>query len=53
MLESGASLQIFDGEFDGGVFAMEAVDGDDVTGEVGEERVVTPVGPQLSVVWHR
>ena len=47
MLESGAGLEVLDGQLDGGVLAMEPVDVDDVTVEVGEERVVTPVGPQF------
>lgn len=41
VLETGAGLEVFDCEFDGGVLAMEPIDVDDVTVEVGEERVVT------------
>lgn len=47
MFEPGAGLQVLDGEFDGGVLAVEPIDGNDVAGQVGEERVVPPVGPEL------
>lgn len=43
---AGAGLEVADGEFDGGVGPVERVDGHDVVGLVGEERVVAPV-PQL------
>ena len=48
MFESGAFFEVADGEFDYGVFAMEPVSGDRVEiGPVGDEGVVSPVGPQL------
>ena len=47
VLESGSGLEVLDRQLDGGVLAMEPIDFDDVAGQVGEERVVAPVGPQL------
>ena len=46
VFESGAFFEVADGELDDGVLAVEPVDGDDVVVEVGEKRVVSPVGPQ-------
>ena len=48
MFESGAFFEVADGELDDGVLAVERVDVDGVAVEVGEERVVSPVGPQLA-----
>ena len=47
MFESGTCFQVFDGEFNRGVFAMEPVDVDNVAGHVGEEGVVSPIRPQF------
>jgi hypothetical protein len=47
MLEIRSGFEILDREFDGRVLAMEPIDVNDVTGEVGEERMVAPVGPQF------
>ena len=46
MLEPGAFFQVADGELDGGVIAVELVDVDGGQFDVGDERVVAPVGPQ-------
>ena len=40
------SFEVADGELDDGVVSVEPVDVDGVTVEVGQEGVVTPVGPQ-------
>ena len=45
--ESGAVFEVTDREFDRGVVAVELVDVDGRHVEAGDERVVTPVGPQL------
>jgi hypothetical protein len=47
VFETSASFEVFDREFDCGVLAMEPVDVDDITVEVSEERMVSPVGPQF------
>ena len=47
MFETGTGFEVFDCEFDRGVLAMEPVDLDDITGQVGEEGMVTPVRPQF------
>ena len=47
VFEPGAVFEVADGELDGGVLTMEPIDFDDVAVEIGEERVVPPVGPQL------
>ena len=47
VLEPGAVFEVADGELDGGVVAVELVDVDGRQVEVGDEGVVTPVGPQL------
>ena len=49
VLEPGAFFEVADGELDGGVVAVELVDGDGGQFDVGDEGVVTPVGPQLGV----
>jgi len=49
MFEAGAFFQVADGELDDGVTAMELVDLDRSPSEVGEECVVSPVGPQLQL----
>ena len=46
VLEPGAFFEVADGELDGGVVAVELVDLDGGQVEVGDERVVAPVGPQ-------
>ena len=45
VLEAGALFDVADGEFDGGVVAVELVERDDSALDVGDERVVTPLGP--------
>ncbi len=47
MFESGTFFEVADREFDDGVVAVELVDLDRRAVEIGEERVVAPVGPQL------
>ena len=50
VLESGAFFEVADGEFNGGVFTMELIGLDRIQiGAVGDERVVSPVGPQASL----
>ena len=49
VLEPGAFFEVADGELDGGVVAVELVDGDGGRVEVGDEGVVSPVGPQLGL----
>ena len=49
MFESGTFFEVFDGEFDHGVVTVEPVHLDGGAGQVGEECVVTPVGPQLEL----
>ena len=49
MLETGAFLQVADGELDCRVIAVELVDFDGGQFDVGDERVVAPVGPQSSL----
>ncbi len=47
MVEPGAFFEVADGEFDGGVVAVEPVSGDGAeVVSVGDEGVVPPVGPQ-------
>ena len=46
VVEPGPFFEVADGEFDDGVVAVEPVDVDGVAVDVGEEGVVTPVGPQ-------
>ena len=46
VLEPGAFFEVADGELDGGVVAVELVDLDGRQLDVGDERVVAPVGPQ-------
>jgi hypothetical protein len=45
--EAGAGVEVLDRQLDSGVLAMEPVDLDEVTGQIGKERVVTPTGPQF------
>lgn len=45
VLEAGALFDVAHGEFDGGVIAVELVERDGFALDVGDERVVTPVGP--------
>ena len=45
MCETGPGFQVFDREFDHGVFAMEPVDVHHVTGEVSKERMMPPIRP--------
>ena len=49
VLETGSFLQVPDGEFDGGVGPVEPVRLDRVQLEGGDEGVVTPVRPELSL----
>ena len=49
MFHTGAFFQVADGELDDHACGDERVEGDHVTGEVGEEAEVTPVGPQLGL----
>ena len=42
-------LEVADVELHSGVLTVEGVDGDGVAVEVGEEREVAPVGPQLEL----
>jgi hypothetical protein len=44
--QSGALLEVADGQLDGGVAAVVGVQFDGGAGPVGDERVVAPVGPQ-------
>ena len=46
MLEPGAFFEVADGELDDGVAAVELVRGGGVVVGVGDECVVSPVGPQ-------
>ena len=46
-VEAGAVFEVADRELDRCVVAVELVDLNDGQVEVGDERVVTPVGPQL------
>ena len=46
MLEPGAFFEVADGELDDGVAAVELVRGGGVEFGVGDECVVSPVGPQ-------
>ena len=50
MVESGALFQVADGEFDHSVVTVELVDIHGRGVEVGEERVVPPVGPHLTTI---
>ncbi len=50
MFESGAFFEVTDREFHDGVVTVELIDGDGVVGEVGQKRVVPPVGPQFGLV---
>jgi hypothetical protein len=45
--QPGAGLEVADGELDHCVRAVVGVDSDGVAVKVGDEGVVTPVGPQL------
>src|SRR4051794_1335663 len=49
VLEPGAFFEVADGELDGGVIAVELVNGDGGPFDVGDEGVVAPVGPQPSL----
>ena len=49
VLETGAFFQVTDRELDHSVLAVELVDLDNITVDVGEEPMVSPVGPQLHV----
>ncbi len=44
--ETGTFFEVADREFDDGVVAVELVEGNGVAVEVGQERVVAPVGPE-------
>ena len=47
MVEPGAFFEVADGELDDGVGAVEIISGGGVVVGVGDERVVSPVGPHL------
>ena len=47
MRETGPGFQVFDRRFDHGVFAMEPVDLDHLTGQVSEERMMPPIRSQF------
>ena len=47
MVEPGAFFEVADGELDDGVGAVELISGGGVVVGVGDERVVSPVGPHL------
>lgn len=49
VLEPGAFFEVTDRELHSGVVAVELVDLDGGGVEVGDERVVTPVGPELTL----
>src|SRR5205823_3739090 len=45
VIEPGAFFEIADGELDGGVIAVELINGDGGQFDSGDERMVPPVGP--------
>jgi hypothetical protein len=50
VFEAGAFLEIPNGQFDGGMLAMEGVHTGSVAAEIGQEGKVAPVRPQLRLV---
>ena len=50
VLEAGAFFEVADGQLDGGVVTVELVGGDGAELDVGDERVVPPVGPKSQLV---
>jgi hypothetical protein len=51
VFEPGALFEVADREFDDGVLTVELVDVDGGAVEVGEEPAVSPVGPQLQLLF--
>ena len=49
MFEPGAFLEVADREFDDSVVAVELIGSDSIEGDVGDERVVSPLGEQLGL----